>query len=122
MPHPAGTGGLPPLSLDGPVVLPDLSLGVATGCAHFLLDIEGDLTTPAAQGVGLIAPLSKGAGSLGHEEPTAEELSKSNALLASQLRTDPMAEATMHGRQSGGERVGREPRTEETLKRSPKTH
>ena len=34
MPHPADTGGLPPLSLDGPVVLPDLSLGVATGCAH----------------------------------------------------------------------------------------
>ena len=66
MPHPAGTDGLPPLSLDGPVVLPDLSLGVATGCAHFLLDMEGDLTTPAAQGVGLVAPRSKGAGSLSH--------------------------------------------------------
>ena len=37
MPHPASTGGLPPPSLDGPVVLPDLSLGVATGCAHFHL-------------------------------------------------------------------------------------
>merc|ERR1719508_89842 len=66
MPHPARTSSLPPLGLDGPIVLPDLSLGVATWGAPFLLDVEGDLPTPAAQGVGLIAPFSKGAGSLGH--------------------------------------------------------
>ena len=74
MPHPASAGGLPPLGLDGPVVLPDLSLGVATGSAYFLLDMEGDLTTPAAQGVGLVAPFSKGAGSLGHGDFLASEI------------------------------------------------
>ena len=74
MPHPASAGGLPPLGLDRPVVLPDLSLGVATGSAYFLLDMEGDLTTPAAQGMGLVAPLSKGAGSLGHGDFLASEI------------------------------------------------
>ena len=74
MPHPASTSSLPPLGLDGPVVLPDLSLGVATWGAHFLLDVEGDLPTPAAQGVGLVAPFSKGAGSLGHGDFLASEI------------------------------------------------
>ena len=81
MPHPAGTDGLPPLSLDGPVVLPDLSLGVATGCAHFLLDMEVDLSTPAAQSVGLVAPLSKGAGSLGHGDFLATQIEAAMKLV-----------------------------------------
>ena len=66
MPHPAGTSGLPPLGFDGPVVTPDPSLRVSTWVTHLLLDVEGNLSTPAAQGASLVAPLSKGAGSLGH--------------------------------------------------------
>ena len=74
MPHPASAGGLPPLSLDRPVVLPDLGCWVATGSTDFLLDVEGDHSTPAAQGVGLITPLSKGASSLGHGDVLASEI------------------------------------------------
>ena len=46
-----------------------LSLGrISAGCADLLLDVEGDLATPPAQGVGLVAPLTKGTGTLGHVE------------------------------------------------------
>ena len=68
MPHSASSGGLPPASLLGPTELPDLGSGVATGSADLLLDMEGDLATPPAQGVRLVTPLSKGAGTLGHGE------------------------------------------------------
>ena len=66
VPHPACASSLPPAGLHGPPELPDLSGGEATGGAHLLLDVEGDLSTPTAQGVGLVAPLSKGTGSLSH--------------------------------------------------------
>merc|ERR1719183_211333 len=64
MPHPAGAGGLPPLGLHRPVVLPDASSRVATGSANLLLDVERNLPTAAAQRVRLVAPLSKGEPSL----------------------------------------------------------
>ena len=54
MPHPAGSGGLAPESLDGPVVLPDLGAGVAAGSANLLLDVEGDAAAATAQGVRLV--------------------------------------------------------------------
>ena len=59
MPHAAGSGGLAPAGLDGPVVLPDLGSGVAAGGAHLLLDVERNLAAPAAQGVRLVAPFSE---------------------------------------------------------------
>ena len=68
MPHSASASGLPPASLLGPTELPDLGSRVATGGADLLLDVEGDLATPPAQGVGLVAPLTKGTGTLGHDE------------------------------------------------------
>ena len=43
MPHPAGAGGLPPLGLLGPVVLPDPSRGEPAPGAGLLLDVEGNL-------------------------------------------------------------------------------
>ena len=66
MPHPTGASGLPPLSLYRPAKRPDLGGRKATGSTHLLLDVECHLTTPSAQGVGLVAPLSKGTGTLGH--------------------------------------------------------
>ena len=66
VPHSAGASGLPPASLHWPSVLPDMSCRVSTGSAGLLLNVETDLATPPAQGVGLIAPFSKGTGSLGH--------------------------------------------------------
>merc|ERR1719474_1904426 len=66
MPHSAGSSGLPPASLLRPPKLADLGSWISTWSTDFLLNMEGDLTTPAAQGVGLVPPFSKGAGSLGH--------------------------------------------------------
>ena len=40
MPHAAGAGGLPPLGLHGPVVLPDFSSGESAAGAFLLLDVE----------------------------------------------------------------------------------
>ena len=80
MPHPTSTSGLPPLSLDRPVVFPDLSCWVATWSTDFLLDMEGDLSTPAAQGVGLVTPFSKGAGTLGHGDFLASEIEAAMSL------------------------------------------
>ena len=85
MPHPAGAGGLPPLGLhrpeqtilltfhstsdtDSPSKAPDLGVGEATGSALLLLDVEGDLAAPPAQRVRLVASLSKGTGSLSHDD------------------------------------------------------
>jgi len=66
MPHSASSSGLPPASLLGPSELTDLGGGISAWSADFLLDMEGDLSASATQGVGLVAPFSKGAGSLGH--------------------------------------------------------
>ena len=66
MPHSTGAGGLPPLSLDRPAKRPDLGSREAAGSAHLLLDVECHLTAPPAQSVGLVTPLSKGTGTLGH--------------------------------------------------------
>lgn len=64
--HAAGSCGLPPVGLDGPVVATD-SLGrIPAVCAGLLLDVEGHLSTPAAEGVSLVPPLTKRTGSLCH--------------------------------------------------------
>ena len=68
MPHSASASGLPPAGLLGPSELPDLGGWVAAGGADLLLDMEGHLATPPAQGVRLVTPLSKGTGTLGHDE------------------------------------------------------
>ena len=73
-PHATSASGLPPLGLLGPVVLPDLGCWVPTGSTDLLLDVEGDLSTPAAQGVGLVTPFSKGAGTLGHGDFLSSEI------------------------------------------------
>ena len=56
------------------VYLGDTLPGVATWGTHFILDVEDNLPTHAAQGVGLVAPFSKGAGSLGHGDFLASEI------------------------------------------------
>ena len=66
MSHPACASSLPPAGLHGPPELPDLGGGEATGGAHLLLDVECHLAAPPAQSVGLVTPLSKGTGTLGH--------------------------------------------------------
>jgi len=66
VPHPTGSGGLPPLSLDRPAERPDLGRGKATRSTHLLLNVECHLAAPPAQSVRLVAPLSKGTGTLGH--------------------------------------------------------
>ena len=43
--------------------------------------MEGDLTTPAAHGVGLVAPLSKGACSLGHGDYLASQIQAAMKLV-----------------------------------------
>merc|ERR1719474_1716373 len=64
VPHSASSSGLPPASLLRPSELTDLGSWISTWSTDFLLNMEGDLATPAAQGVGLVPPFSKGAGSL----------------------------------------------------------
>ena len=66
VPHSTSAGGLPPLGLHRPAEAPDLGGGESAGGTDLLLDVECHLTTPSAQGVGLVAPLSKGTGTLGH--------------------------------------------------------
>ena len=63
----AGAGGLPPLGLDGPVVSAGAGGGVSAHGAALLLDVEGDAVAADAQGVRLVAPLTKRAGSLSLE-------------------------------------------------------
>jgi len=65
-PHATSTSGLPPLGLDRPVVSPDLSRRETAGSTSLLLDMERNTSASPADGVRLVAPLSKGAGSLGH--------------------------------------------------------
>ena len=65
-PHATSSSSLPPASLDGPAELPDLGPGVTTGRTYLLLDVVRNLSTSPADGMSLVAPLSKGAGSLGH--------------------------------------------------------
>merc|ERR1719193_1733112 len=67
-PHATSSSSLPPLSLDRPVVSPDLSCREPTRGAGLLLDVEGNRSTSPADCVRLVTPLSKGAGSLGHLE------------------------------------------------------
>jgi len=73
MPHSASTSGLPPAGLDRPVVFPDFSCRIAAWSTNFLLNMEGNFTTPAAQGMGLVAPFSKGTSTLGHGDFLASE-------------------------------------------------
>ena len=68
MPHSTGAGGLPPLGLDRPAERPDLGSREATGSADLLLDVECHLAAPPTQSVGLVTPLSKGTGTLGHDD------------------------------------------------------
>merc|ERR1712012_1145603 len=65
-PHATGASGLPPLGLDRPVVSPNLGCRETAGCTGLLLDVERNTSASPADGVRLVAPLSKGAGSLGH--------------------------------------------------------
>jgi len=58
--------GLSTLGLDRPVVSPDLSRRETAGSTSLLLDVERNTSASPADGVRLVAPLSKGAGSLGH--------------------------------------------------------
>merc|ERR1719278_1389992 len=67
-PHATSSSSLPPLSLDRPVVSPDLSCREPTRGASLLLDVEGNRSTSPADCVRFVTPLSKGAGSLGHLE------------------------------------------------------
>merc|ERR1719234_2084737 len=67
-PHATSSSSLPPLGLDGPVVSPDLSCRESTRGTSLLLDMERNRSTSPADCVRLVAPLSKGAGSLGHLE------------------------------------------------------
>lgn len=65
VPGAAGTGGLSPLGLLGPVVLPDLGGGVAAGRALVLLDVHGAATATTAQNVRLVVALTETGGTLG---------------------------------------------------------
>ena len=67
VPHAAGAGGLPPLVLHRPAVLPDFSCGESAAGACLLLDVERRLTTP--DGVSLVPPFNKGTGYLRHSSP-----------------------------------------------------
>ena len=57
--HSARSGGLPPLGLDGPVVLADPGAGISARRANLLLDVEGHLAAPHTQGVGLVVAFTK---------------------------------------------------------------
>ena len=57
--HASGAGGLPPLGLDGPVVLADPGSGISAGGANLLLDMEGDFAAPHTQGVGFVVAFTK---------------------------------------------------------------
>merc|ERR1711893_374335 len=59
MTHAAGTGGLPPAGLDGPVVLADSGTRVTARGADFLLKMERNFAATTAQSVRLIAPFTK---------------------------------------------------------------
>ena len=57
--HAACSGGLPPLGLDGPVVLANPGTGVSAGRANLLLDVERHFPAPDAQGVGFVVAFTK---------------------------------------------------------------
>jgi len=57
--HAAGTGGLPPLSFDRPVVVSEPFAGVATLSTTRLLNVIRRAATTPAQRVGFIVPFSK---------------------------------------------------------------
>jgi len=44
--------------------------------------MEGDLATPAAQGVGLVTPFSKGASTLGHGDFLASLVEVNQAIIS----------------------------------------
>lgn len=62
--EPASASGLPPLSLDAPVVVPQLAVGVAALGAFGLLDVVTAAPTTPTQRVGLVPPFSKTGGPL----------------------------------------------------------
>ena len=68
MPHSTGAGGLPSLGLYRPTERSDLGCREAAWSTHLLLDVECHLAAPPAQSVGLVTPLSKGTGTLGHDD------------------------------------------------------
>ena len=74
MPHSASSSIVPPSSLDRPSVFTDTSGRISAGSASLLLDMEGNFAASTTQGVRLVAPLSKGAGSLGHDEAVLSSL------------------------------------------------
>ena len=64
--HAAGTGGLSPLGLLAPVVLPDTGARVTAVGASVLLDVERATTAASAQNVRLVVALSEAGRSLRH--------------------------------------------------------
>lgn len=66
VPHAAGAGGLSPLGLLGPVVLPGLSGGVGTAGASVLLDVERATAAATAHSVRLVVALSERGSSFRH--------------------------------------------------------
>jgi len=62
--HAAGTDGLSPLGLLGPVVLAGLGRRVTAGGAGVLLDVKRSATATTAQGVRLVVSLTKRGGTL----------------------------------------------------------
>lgn len=64
--EPTSPGGLPPLSLDAPVVAAHLAVGVAALGTSRLLNVVTAAPATPAQRVGLISPFSKTGGTLRH--------------------------------------------------------
>lgn len=62
--HAASAGGLTADGLGAPVVFADASRGVAARRAIALLDVHGAAAAATAQGVRLVAALTKGSGTL----------------------------------------------------------
>ena len=57
--HTSGTNSTAALSLMSPVVIPHLRVGVSTGRACLLLDVERSLSATTAGSVGLVMYLSE---------------------------------------------------------------
>lgn len=60
--QPASASGLPPLSLDTPVEVPQFAVGVTALGTFRLLDVVAAAATPPAQRVGLVPPFPETGG------------------------------------------------------------
>jgi len=70
MGHTAGTSGLSALSLETPVVAPQLGGWVSTLSAGFVLPVEGTVAASTAQSVRLGVSLTEGRGTFRHGFPS----------------------------------------------------